>query len=134
MKIRELLQEFAISPGGDGGNDGFNEETLKRLAAQWFRNDEDPRVEQTLAAAGWEIGWDEGYEPEWGVFVVQSGDVNGRSYISWGPEELRGIQEDKPPSRYLTGKEKVKNISPVLTKPYGKAKQTALMKNFFGSS
>ena len=38
------------------------------------------------------------------------------------------------PGKYLSGREKVKNISPVLTRPYGKARQTTLMKNFFGSS
>jgi hypothetical protein len=78
------LKEFA--PSGDDG-DGFSEETLKRLAAQWWNNDEDPRVEQTLMAAGWEIGQDDGYD-DGGVFVVQAGDDQGDSYISWPAEEL----------------------------------------------
>lgn len=95
MKIRDILREFALDSGGDGGgDDGFSEETLKRLAAAWYNGDEDPRVEQTLMAAGWEIGQDEGYDDEPGVFVVQAGDVNGHSFISWPAHELRqGVAE-----------------------------------------
>ena len=78
------LTEFA--PSGDDG-DGFSEETLKRLAAQWWNNDEDPRVEQTLMAAGWEIGQDDGYD-DGGVFVVQAGDDQGDSYLSWPAGDL----------------------------------------------
>jgi hypothetical protein len=81
----DIAFEFA-EPSGDGG-DGFSEETLKRLAAQWWNNDEDPRVEQTLMAAGWEIGQDDGYD-DGGVFVVQAGDDQGDSYLSWPAEEL----------------------------------------------
>jgi hypothetical protein len=45
-------------------------------------------------AAGWEIGQDEGYEDEPGVFVVMSGDDHGKSYISWPAAELRsGVDE-----------------------------------------
>jgi hypothetical protein len=85
------LTEFAPSDSGDGGgdDDGFDEDTLRKLAAQWFAGDEDPQVERLLAAAGWEIGQDEGYDDEPGVFVVMSGDDDGRSYISWPAEELR---------------------------------------------
>jgi hypothetical protein len=86
------LNEFAPPGSGDGGDDGFSDDTLKRLAAQWWQGDEDPRVEQTLAAAGWEIGQDEGYD-EGGVFVVRAGDVNGNSYISWPATELEGLAE-----------------------------------------
>jgi hypothetical protein len=87
------LNEFA-PPGSNDGDDGFSEETLKRLAAQWYNGDEDPRVERTLMAAGWEIGQDEGYEDEPGVFVVQAGDVNGNSYLSWPAHELKqGVAE-----------------------------------------
>jgi hypothetical protein len=87
------LNEFA-PPGSDDGDDGFSEETLKRLAAQWYNGDEDPRVERTLMAAGWEIGQDEGYDDEPGVFVVQAGDVNGNSYLSWPAHELKqGVAE-----------------------------------------
>ena len=87
------LNEFALPGGGDGGDDGFSDDTLKRLAAQWYNGNEDPRVEQTLMAAGWEIGQDEGYDDTPGVFVVQAGDVNGRSYMSWSAEELEGLAE-----------------------------------------
>lgn len=82
------ITEFA-PPSGD---DGFNDDTLKRMAAQWWQGDEDPRIEKTLAAAGWEIGQDEGYD-NGGVFVVQSGDINGKSYMSWPAEELEGLVE-----------------------------------------
>lgn len=85
------LAEFAPSMDGgdDGDDDGFDEDTLRKLAAQWFNGDEDPRIEQVLMAAGWEIGQDEGYEDEPGVFVVMSGDENGRTYMSWPAAELR---------------------------------------------
>ena len=88
------LNEFAPGSGGDNdGSDGFSDDTLKQLAAQWYNGDEDPRVEQTLAAAGWELGQDEGYDDTPGVFVVQAGDINGRSYISWPAHELEGLAE-----------------------------------------
>jgi hypothetical protein len=83
------LTEFAPSTGGDDGDDGFDEDTLRQLAAKWYQGDEDPRVEQVLMAAGWEIGQDEGYEDEPGVFVVMSGDEHGKSYISWPASELQ---------------------------------------------
>lgn len=83
------LKEFAPTGSDDNGDDGFSEETLKRLAAQWYNGDEDPRAERTLMAAGWEIGQDEGYDDEPGVFVVRAGDVNGNSYISWPAHELK---------------------------------------------
>lgn len=86
------LNEFA-PPSDDSGDDGFSDETLKRLAAQWYNGDEDPKIERTLAAAGWEIGQDEGYDDEPGVFVVQAGDVNGNSYLSWPADELRSMSE-----------------------------------------
>jgi hypothetical protein len=92
-RAEEEIEEFA-PPGDDGsGDDGFDDETLKRMAALWWQGDEDPRIEQTLAAAGWEIGQDEGYD-NGGVFVVQAGDVNGNSYISWPAEELEGLAEE----------------------------------------
>lgn len=93
------INEFA-PPGGGDGDDGFDDETLKRMAAQWYHGDEDPRIEQTLAAAGWEIGQDEGYDDEPGVFVVQSGDVNGNSYMSWPAEELQGMNEGENWSKH----------------------------------
>lgn len=87
MSVKKPVREFAL-PGDDGsGDDGFDDETLKRLAAQWWQGDEDPRVERTLAASGWEIGQDEGYD-NGGVFVVRAGDINGNSYMSWPSEDL----------------------------------------------
>jgi len=93
---KDSLKEFVPSDGGDDGNDGFDEDTLKRLAAQWYNGDEDPAVERTLMAAGWEIGQDEGYEDEPGVFVVMSGDEHGKTYISWPAEELRQNIDEEP--------------------------------------
>lgn len=91
--VDDEIKEFAPPGSGDDGNDGFSDETLKRMAAQWWQGDEDPRIEKTLMAAGWEIGQDEGYDDEPGVFVVQAGDVNGNSYMSWPAEELKGLSE-----------------------------------------
>ena len=91
-KSNESLREFAPMGSGDNGDDGFDDNTLKMLAAQWWNGDEDPRVEKTLAAAGWEIGQDEGYD-NGGVFVVRAGDVNGNSYMSWPAEELTALSE-----------------------------------------
>ena len=90
--VDDEIKEFAPPGSGDDGNDGFSDETLKRMAAQWWQGDEDPRIEKTLMAAGWEIGQDEGYD-NGGVFVVQAGDVNGNSYMSWPAEELEGLAE-----------------------------------------
>ena len=92
--VAEGLNEFAPGSSRDNdGNDGFSNDTLRQLAAQWYNGDEDPRVEQTLMAAGWEIGQDEGYDDTPGVFVVQAGDINGRSYISWPATELEVLSE-----------------------------------------
>jgi len=91
------LNEFAMGGNDDDGNDGFSDDTLKQLAAQWYNGDEDPRVESTLMAAGWEIGQDEGYDDTPGVFVVQAGDTNGNSYISWPAQELEGLAEAVDP-------------------------------------
>jgi hypothetical protein len=104
--VAEGINEFA-PPGGDDDNDGFSDETLKRLAAQWYNGDEDPRVEKTLMAAGWEIGQDEGYDDEPGVFVVQAGDVNGNSYMSWPAHELQGVNEGKkrPDTYHIVNKD-----------------------------
>ena len=110
--VDDEIKEFA-PPGGDDGNDGFSDETLKRMAAQWWQGDEDPRIEKTLMAAGWEIGQDEGYD-NGGVFVVQAGDVNGNSYMSWPAEELeQGIAEATGDPKFdkmlkgITGKRQV---------------------------
>jgi hypothetical protein len=104
MQNPDNLSEFAPGAGGDdGGDDGFDEETLRKMAAQWFNGDEDPQVERVLAAAGWEIGQDEGYDDEPGVFVVMSGDENGKSYISWPADELRSGMAEGELTKTSTG-------------------------------
>ena len=97
------LKEFAPSPEYGGGDDGFSEETLKQLAAEWWHGDADPEVERTLNAAGWTIGQDEGNYENGGVFVVQQGDINGDSYLSWPAEELEGLAEGSSQSRLQPG-------------------------------
>jgi len=84
------LKEFA--PAGGDDREPNEEEILHRLASQWWQGDEDPRAERTLAAMGWEIGQDEGYD-NGGAFVVRAGDVNGNSFISWPAEELEDLEE-----------------------------------------
>ena len=83
------LMEFAPSGSGDDGEPD-EEEILHRLASQWWTGTEQDmiRAERTLAAMGWEIGEDEGYD-DGGVFVVRAGDENGKSYISWPHEDLQ---------------------------------------------
>ena len=84
------LREFA--PAGGDDREPNEEEILRQLAAQWWKGDEDPRAERTLASMGWEIGQDEGYD-NGGVFVVRAGDINGNSFISWPAEELEELEE-----------------------------------------
>jgi len=93
------LAEFAPSDSNNG-DDGFSEETLKQLAAQWYNGDEDPEVERTLEVAGWEIGQVED-DDEPGVFVVLAGDINGNSYIQWTEDELRqGVAEGEHDAKF----------------------------------
>ena len=88
------LYEFAPSDDGDGPD---QEELLRRMAAHWWNGNERQmaKVENTLAAMGWEIGQDEGYD-EGGVFVVRAGDEHGRTYTSWSADELE-MNEAAPP-------------------------------------
>jgi hypothetical protein len=81
------LKEFA--PSDDDSNGSDPEELLRRMAAHWWNGNERQmaKVENTLAAMGWEIGQDEGYD-DGGVFVVRAGDEHGGSYISWPHEDL----------------------------------------------
>jgi hypothetical protein len=66
-------------------------------------------------AAGWEIGQDEGYDDEPGVFVVQRGDDNGNSYLSWPAHELKqGVAEGSNDTVYPNAEViKSKNGKPV---------------------
>ena len=81
------LKEFA--PSDDDSNGSDSEEMLRRMASHWWNGNERQmaKVENTLAAMGWEIGQDDGYD-DGGVFVVRAGDEHGRSYISWPHEDL----------------------------------------------
>jgi len=86
---KTLVVEFA--PAGSGDDREPDEEAiLQTLASRWWLGNEQDmiRTEKTLAAMGWEIGEDEGYD-NGGVFVVRSGDENGKSYISWPHEDLQ---------------------------------------------
>jgi hypothetical protein len=91
MRAREFVLEFA-PPGGGGGDDNLFE-ILRRLAAQWYHGNEDPRAEKTLASMGWEIGHIESGDPEDAVFVVRSGDEHGSSYIGFSTSDLENLNE-----------------------------------------
>jgi hypothetical protein len=82
------LYEFA--PSDDDSNGSDPEELLRRMASYWWNGTEKQmsKVENTLAAMGWEIGQDDGYD-DGGVFVVRAGDEHGGSYISWPHEDLK---------------------------------------------
>jgi len=86
---KSLVVEFA--PAGSGDDREPDEEAiLQTLASRWWLGNEQDmiRAQKTLAAMGWEIGEDEGYD-NGGVFVVRSGDEHGKSYISWPHEDLQ---------------------------------------------
>jgi hypothetical protein len=86
---KTLVVEFA--PAGSGDDREPDEEAiLQTLASHWWLGNEQDmiRAQKTLAAMGWEIGEDEGYD-NGGVFVVRSGDEHGKSYISWPHEDLQ---------------------------------------------
>ena len=86
---KTLVVEFA--PAGSGDDREPDEEAiLQTLASRWWLGNEQDmiRAQKTLAAMGWEIGEDEGYD-NGGVFVVRSGDEHGGSYISWPHEDLQ---------------------------------------------
>jgi hypothetical protein len=76
------------------------ERELERLAQMWWNNDEDPAVEKKLADMGWEVGEDEGSDTP-SVFVVEIGDENGNSYISWPIEQLENdvVEATSSPGR-----------------------------------
>lgn len=90
-QAEEDLDEFAPVGGDDREPD--EEEILRRLAAQWWNGDADPRAERALAAMGWEIGQDESGDDDAGVFVVRAGDVNGNSYMAFSQSELNLDEE-----------------------------------------
>ena len=77
---------------------------LERLAQMWWNNDMSPAVEQKLADMGWEVGEDEGSDTP-SVFVIEIGDENGNSYISWPIEQL----EQDVVENFADGKKKGKS-------------------------
>jgi hypothetical protein len=79
------LKEFA--PDNSGG-DGGEEDVLLKFARMWYNGDEatQQQVEKALARQGWEIG--ELESEEGGAFVVQSGDMNGDTYIGFAVNDL----------------------------------------------
>jgi hypothetical protein len=77
---------------------------LERLAQMWWNNDMSPAVEQKLADMGWEVGEDEGSDTP-SVFVIEIGDENGNSYISWPIEQL----ENDVVENFADGKKKGKS-------------------------
>jgi hypothetical protein len=104
MKINQIiivenkLNELA-PPSGNNGDDEMA--ILKYYAGLWWNGNDATRqyVEKTLAKMGWEIGEDEGGYDNGGVFVVQPGDENGKSYESWPHEELvmdEGYDKQEP--------------------------------------
>jgi hypothetical protein len=124
-QAEEEIEEFA-PPDGDGGGPG-EEEILRRLAAQWWNGDADPRAERALAAMGWEIGQDESGDDDAGVFVVRAGDVNGNSYMAFSQSELNldeevdtdpaAIQGPSDPLDSETGHAIELNVATQLAKP-----------------
>jgi len=88
MKTHDL-DEFAPS-----NDDSGDEDMLFKYAKMWYNNDTDvqEKIEKILDQEGWEIGEIE--SEEGGVFVVQSGDENGNSYIGWPEAELTNIDEN----------------------------------------
>lgn len=90
-KPRSSIKEF-LAPDG-GGDDGDFEEILRKLAAHWWNGtpQQTAKAQLILASMGWEIGEIE--SEEGGAFVVQSGDINGNTYIGFAPEQLQLNEE-----------------------------------------
>jgi len=79
FRSSDKITEFA-PPSSSDGREPDEYEILRKLAAQWWHGDEDPKAERTLSAMGWEIGQDESGETDAGVFLIRPGDENGDSY------------------------------------------------------
>jgi hypothetical protein len=77
-----IINEFAVDDDGD------EEHSLRKYARMWYNGNDHTQhhVEKILDRMGWEIGEIE--SEDGGVFVVQSGDEHGKSYIGFPPEEL----------------------------------------------
>jgi hypothetical protein len=89
-KNEDTIREFATD---DSGQEPDDFEIIRRLAAQWFHGDEDPRAERALSAMGWEIGHIESGDPDDAVFVVRPNDEDGRSYIGFSVSDLKNLNE-----------------------------------------
>ena len=82
---KKQVNEFAPGNGDDG-----EEDTLLKFARLWWNGDEatQDKVEEVLAKMGWTIGENESGDENDACFVVRDGDMNGDSYIAFGPEDL----------------------------------------------
>jgi Putative amidoligase enzyme len=87
---QKKVNEFAPNDSGDNSEPEFSEEMLRKLASKWWNGNEQEmaQAQNTLTAMGWDIGEDDHYD-EGGVFVIQIGDEEGHSYISWPHSALQ---------------------------------------------
>ncbi len=94
FKPEQQVNEFAPSDDGDNGQ----EDMFFKYAKLWYNGNlqVQQRIEETLAQAGWEIG--ELESEEGGVFIVQSGDENGDTYMGWSAEDLGGQLNEFAPN------------------------------------
>jgi len=113
------LKEFAPSDSGD------EEETLHKYARLWYNGDDSTQqqVEQILDRMGWEIG--EVEDEEGGAFVVQSGDINGKSYIGFNVEDLTESALNENASKLLSAEDRNGVITVVVQAPDGTKKSVA---------
>ena len=86
-RLSESLYEFAPNNDDDDSDDY---QMLRKLASQWYNGSDDQmlKIEHVLSTMGWEIGEDESGEPDAGVFVIRTGDINGDTYIAFPESEL----------------------------------------------
>jgi hypothetical protein len=86
-RLSESLYEFAPNNDDDDSDD---HQMLKKLAAQWYNGSDDQmlKIEHILSTMGWEIGEEESGEPDAGVFLIRTGDINGDTYIAFPESEL----------------------------------------------
>ncbi len=102
------LNEFAPD-NGEGGE----EDALLKYARMWYNGDAEiqQQVEQILDSMGWEIG--EVESEEGGAFVVQAGDINGKSYIGFAPQDLTEARANTANARAgLAKRKESKPLSP----------------------
>ena len=97
----EELTEFAPGNGDEG-----EEDTLLKFARLWWNGNEatQDKVEQVLAKMGWTIGENESGDENDACFVVRDGDMNGDSYIAFGPDNLAESYMESVKSKGITDK------------------------------